>query len=156
MARHILHSKKWVLKKADLVDPPFAEEERIYLTANPHEAELRRVFDLAHIEYGRIDYALLDGVVQVWEINSNPMIAVPPCRTAPDRLLGQGLFARQIRAALEAVGSRRFLAPPQRSTVPASLARRLGVTLRTRATRTLARSLEAAARRLRAVAPRSV
>ena len=147
MARHLFHSRKWVLKKADLVDPGFVEEERVYLTENPHERELRRVFDLAHIEYGRMDYSVLDGVVQVWEINTNPMIAVPPCRTVPDRLLGQGLFARQLQTAFESA-DHGVSGPPQRIIVPASLARRLGVTLRTRAARSLARTLSAAARHL--------
>jgi len=42
---------------------------------------LRRIFDIAGIDYGRIDYSLRDGAVETWEINTNPVhmvAAVPP------------------------------------------------------------------------------
>jgi hypothetical protein len=54
-----------------------------YLQAHPHEAELRKIFDLANIEYGRIDYSLLNGKIQVWEINTNPNITSSPMKIAP-------------------------------------------------------------------------
>jgi hypothetical protein len=103
IARHLFHSRKWMLKKADLVDDAFVEEELRYLRENPHEPELRRIFELAHIDYGRIDYALLDGKIQAWEINTNPTITVAPNRTAPPRLLGQGLFAAAFGDAIAAI-----------------------------------------------------
>ena len=40
--------------------------------------QLREIFDLAQIEYGRIDYGMLDGKVQCWEINTNPGLALAP------------------------------------------------------------------------------
>lgn len=103
IARHLFHSRKWMLKKADLVDDQYVQEELTYLRENPHETDLRRIFDLAHIDYGRIDYALLDGRIQVWEINTNPTITVAPNRTAPHRLLGQGLFATAVADAFAAI-----------------------------------------------------
>jgi hypothetical protein len=39
---------------------------------NPHEKSLNNVFDLAGINYGRIDYSILHGKPVVWEINTNP------------------------------------------------------------------------------------
>jgi hypothetical protein len=42
-----------------------------------------KIFELAHVEYGRIDYAIKDGRVQTWEINLNPTIGRglrPPSR----------------------------------------------------------------------------
>ena len=50
-----------------------AEQE--FIIDNPHEKKLRRVFDLANIEYGRADYSLVDGRIQIYEINTNPHIA---------------------------------------------------------------------------------
>ena len=44
------------------------------MQTNPHEAELRAIFKLARIDYGRIDYGIKDGQIQVWEINTNPML----------------------------------------------------------------------------------
>ena len=40
-------------------------------------AWLRRVFAVAGVDYGRVDYGVLDGVPQVWEINLNPTIGRP-------------------------------------------------------------------------------
>lgn len=73
--RHVFFSqRRWSIKEQDLVTPELLEEERRYLDGNPHEAELRQIFDAARIDYGRIDYALKDGRIQVWEINTNPML----------------------------------------------------------------------------------
>jgi hypothetical protein len=51
-----------------------AREELEYVQRNPHEEELREIFAIANIDYGRIDYSILDGKVQTWEINLNPTI----------------------------------------------------------------------------------
>jgi len=57
-----------------LTDLIFLDEEMHYLQSNPHQAELRRIFDLANIRFGRIDYAVADRCIQVWEINTNPRL----------------------------------------------------------------------------------
>ena len=145
--RHLLHSRKWVLKKADLVDEHFLQEEREYLDANPHAEQLRTIFDLAHIEWGRMDYALLDGQVQVWEINTNPMIVVAPHRIAPARLATQAKFAKDLEGALAAI-DHKSIAPPLPLRIDPALSRRLGITPRRRAARHLARALTGLARRL--------
>ena len=49
-------------------------DEFDYIQKNPHEEQLRQIFDLAHVEYGRIDYSIKNGRVQTWEINLNPTI----------------------------------------------------------------------------------
>ncbi len=72
--RHIAYSKEWMVKYPSYIDKDILEEEQAFMAENPHEQELRQIFKLANIEYGRIDYSLLDGKVQVWEINTNPMI----------------------------------------------------------------------------------
>jgi hypothetical protein len=141
IARHLFHSDKWMLKKADLLGPERVDEELAYLRDNPHEEQLRKVFDLARVDYGRVDYALLDGQVQVWEINTNPTILVVPGRVAPDRLLAQGLFAQAFADALTSIDFEPpASAPPHRLDVPASLSRRLGVTFRARFAYRLARA----------------
>jgi hypothetical protein len=72
--RHVLFSRSWNLKQPDLKDPVFQAEHDAYLTTNPHEAEITRAFELGGFDYGRIDYSLLDGKLQVWEVNSNPTV----------------------------------------------------------------------------------
>jgi hypothetical protein len=50
------------------------EEHLRYVETNPHRDQLEKVFELAGIEYGRIDYCVVDGRVQTFEINTNPTV----------------------------------------------------------------------------------
>jgi hypothetical protein len=79
--RHVFFSRNWVIKSADLVEPEMIDEELAFMEERTHEPLLRRAAQLAGIRYGRIDYGLVNGCPQVWEINTNPMLANPP---APD------------------------------------------------------------------------
>jgi hypothetical protein len=97
--RSLLASRNWAVKNADLVDERHVREEHDFLEANPHEDWVRDVFRLAGVEYGRIDYAFLDGRPQVWEINTNPALWLPP-RT-PSRIAYQQQVARRLLAAFE-------------------------------------------------------
>jgi len=75
LPRHVLFSRGWHLKRPDLESEAFEHERRRYLDDNPHETQLREIFELAGIGFGRIDYSLLDGEIQVWEINTNPTVS---------------------------------------------------------------------------------
>lgn len=77
LPRHLFFARAWQVKVAAQYEPECLEEERRYVATNPHETALREIFALARIDWGRIDYAMLDDAVQVWEINSNPMILTP-------------------------------------------------------------------------------
>lgn len=75
VARSLNYGRPWMLKfGGNDFSMAMAREELDYVRDNPHEAELREIFRIANIDYGRIDYALLDGRVQTWEININPTI----------------------------------------------------------------------------------
>ncbi|MCF6311320.1 MAG: hypothetical protein L3J39_02610 [Verrucomicrobiales bacterium] len=74
--RHILFSKQWEVKVPKFVNSATIEEELNYITNNSHEDEVRAVFELANIQYGRIDYSFYKGKMQVWEINTNPILIV--------------------------------------------------------------------------------
>jgi hypothetical protein len=76
LPRHLLFSRSWNVKTTDLDDPSFEVERNEYLESNPHASEIARIFDLARMDFGRIDYSLLDGRLQVWEINSNPTVRI--------------------------------------------------------------------------------
>jgi hypothetical protein len=49
-------------------------ERQEFLEAPPHEGLLRTVCEAAGIDFGRIDYSLLDGKIQVWGICTNPTV----------------------------------------------------------------------------------
>ena len=53
-----------VVKSPKRVGEARIAEELRYLRENPHEAELREIFSLARVEYGRIDYGVVDGRIQ--------------------------------------------------------------------------------------------
>lgn len=79
LADHMMFSQHWMVKSATSFDPlpqVFADEELDYMRTNPHEAMIREVVNIARVEYGRIDYGMKDGKIQVWEINSNPSLAL--------------------------------------------------------------------------------
>lgn len=101
--RHLFFSRNWLVKSADIVDAAAVDEEMAYLSDNPHADVLRRVCKLANIGYGRIDYAVLDGVPQVWEINITPQIVNNPARDKPERQAAHAKFAESFCAALEAL-----------------------------------------------------
>lgn len=76
---HLMTGAEWSVKSSTN-SPTFdlACEESEYLHGDAHEAWLRRAFDLARIDFGRIDYGVLNGRPQAWEINMNPTIGRPP------------------------------------------------------------------------------
>ena len=111
----LVHNYNWVTKwEGRLIDAEKAREEREYVESNPHADWLRKTFELAKIQYGRIDYGFRCGSPQVWEINTNPMIVRPSgwppssTMTAEQRNLRAPMrdrFLREFHAALEAIDS---------------------------------------------------
>jgi len=99
--RCLYFSRKWKLKQPDLLDEEMVREEWEYVALNPHQEWLARIFRLANVDYGKIDYSLLDGKPQIWEINTNPILLLPPERYKPVQLPAQQLFADRVTRAFE-------------------------------------------------------
>lgn len=97
--RHMLFSRDWEVKFPDLVDDALVVEEAEYLAGMPHAEEMTRLFDLAGIDYGRIDYTLVDGRIQVFEINTNPTLVPGVENLDATRWPGQAISARQLNEA---------------------------------------------------------
>ena len=94
--RHIFCSRHWTVRNSDLVDEAKLAEERAYLEENPHRQELEAIAALASVDYGRFDYGLADGRVQIFEINSNPLMMRNPETYAEERLPNQLFFAEMM------------------------------------------------------------
>jgi hypothetical protein len=60
-----------------LAHPELVAEDFRYVRSNPHAAQIMDIFKRCDIEYGRIDYGLANGRLQVWEINSAPVLLLP-------------------------------------------------------------------------------
>lgn len=110
--RHVLASHHWMTKYPDLVDDRTVREEQDFVFHFPHEALLRPIFDLAGLEYGRMDYAFQGGQLRVWEINSNPVVVPAAGRTDPRRAPSQERSAAWILDAFRDL-DRQPLAPSE-------------------------------------------
>ena len=72
---HLFTSREWSVKAGqDDVTERGLDDALTYFEENPHAAWLRRVFEVARIDYGRVDYGVCGGVPQVWEINLTPTL----------------------------------------------------------------------------------
>lgn len=73
-------SRGWVCK-GEYADPDTVPDpERELAALQGAEADgpaLQAAFDAAHIQYGRADYALVNGRPQIFEINTNPWLEPP-------------------------------------------------------------------------------
>lgn len=87
---HLQINADWVVKySGSQLTAAHGAEELAFVQDRTHHAVLRRAFDLARIEYGRADYAIVDGRIEIFEINSHP--TMPGRGTNP---------ARQVRSKL--------------------------------------------------------
>ena len=101
VARQIHFSRNWFLRRPDIRTLESCQEELEYVETNLRAAELRQAFELARVEYGRIDYAVRPGGLSVWEINTNPRILIPEDQHDLFRFRAHDHFARRFLAALD-------------------------------------------------------
>ena len=105
-------SANWVCK--GVVGDPHAidaaERELEFLVGSQHEAMLRAAFEAAEIDYGRADYAIVDGRPQIFEINTNPQIDRPEALPGAQRANGALVLARWLDGLLR-LSPRRAAAP---------------------------------------------
>jgi hypothetical protein len=108
--RHIYFSRNWMTKFStddlDVMTESMIQEEQDFMDRNPHQEMLRQVCAMADIQYGRVDYGMLNGVPQIWEINTNPSIArtfKPGSQIMARRLPLLQAFAQRYEEALEAL-----------------------------------------------------
>jgi hypothetical protein len=73
--QHIQRNTDWYVKRGQVErDAAFQTEFTALYDDFTHAAALEPVFAMAGLDYGRADYAFVDGRMQVYEINSNPTI----------------------------------------------------------------------------------
>ncbi len=103
LPRHVFFSRDWMQKYADLVEPELVDEELRFFESLPHVERLREIFDLAGVDYGRIDYSAGAAGVVTWEINTNPMLAQPLVKTAPARVASQRVQSERLARSIGAL-----------------------------------------------------
>lgn len=81
--QHLLVADNWIVKRrATVRDGSLSDDEHRFITQNPHANELMHVFELAQIDFGRIDYCAVNDRLEVFEINTNPQF--PRARVTQD------------------------------------------------------------------------
>lgn len=75
-----VHEENWLVKHGTLnsATDTLYEEEQSMITNSAYHEELSRAFEIGGIEYGRADFGIVDGRVQIYEINTNPADTKPP------------------------------------------------------------------------------
>ena len=116
--RHVLFDTGWIVKTPHLRDDRLDAEDLAFLHGDPHRDQVRAAFDDARIAFGRIDYAVKDGQVQVFEINTNPIMMMIPERYGPEALTAQRWYAARIAEAVVALDAD---LPPAHAKVALSL-----------------------------------
>jgi len=102
---HFHEADSWAVKIDNSTpDSALVEEEWNYIRTNPHEQQVMRVFRLLRTEYGRMDYALRDGRIQVFEINTSPTLLEPGGSKFPERTRRKEFVGRRLHRAFVALG----------------------------------------------------
>lgn len=115
--QHCYISKEWYINSrvAELGDAEIAEAAR-YRSENPHAEQIAKVFDIAAIDYGRMDYGVVDGRIQVFEINTNPTVISLSSVRAPNPKIDSARYAlmhERAMLALDGYGGTEVQLPPE-------------------------------------------
>ena len=72
MPQNRLVGRQWCVKKFEYFDETVIARDLAYIKSTDHNEAVRRVFDIAEVEYGRVDYSIVDGRLEFYELNTNP------------------------------------------------------------------------------------
>ena len=95
----------WIAKtgKRGITPPELYDEERRIVRDNPYGPSVAKAFYIAGIDYGRADFGLVDGRVQIYEINSNPDMEFGNDHPSPVRQESYRIFREHYLGALRAI-----------------------------------------------------
>lgn len=71
---HMMASTDWSVKREINDRALVGQEDLEFVKTNPHAGQIMEAFQIAGLTWGRIDYGVRDGRIQVWEINDNPKL----------------------------------------------------------------------------------
>jgi hypothetical protein len=107
VAHTCVHDTDWVVKlgKLGITPPDLYEDELRIVRDNPYGVAVAQAFETADIEYGRVDFGIVNGKLEIYEINTNPHIKLTVEHPSPTRIESCRVFGRNFLAALRAVDS---------------------------------------------------
>jgi hypothetical protein len=100
-----VHESKWTAKygSVGIAGQDMYEDEADIVHTNRYAAQLRPAFELADIEYGRADFGLARGRLQIYEINTNPDVRTIGQHPFQIRMDAEKRFFEMMREGLEAI-----------------------------------------------------
>jgi hypothetical protein len=102
---HIAVDDAWAVKHGDWhkLTKEVVADENDAVMSNRFAGHLKRVFDIAGIDFGRADHATVGGQTAVYEINTNPYIGPYVPDPKPLRLQTQTAARKRLGEALDAI-----------------------------------------------------
>ena len=102
-----VHESTWTAKHGEIgvATEALYRDEYAIVAENRHGESLRPAFEAAAIDYGRADFALVDGREQVYEINTNPHHGQIREHPVALRLKTDALYQERLLQATEAIDS---------------------------------------------------
>ncbi len=93
---------KWIIKYGErgAARREDYERERCELDNYPHEDLMRRVFEIAGADFGRVDFGIVNGRPQIYELNSNPLTPAPLDHPYAIRRESQAVITQRLACAL--------------------------------------------------------
>ena len=75
-----VHDDQWIVKYGQpaIATAALYKEEFKFVSKHSYAEAMGPVFEIAGIEYGRVDFGLVGGKPQIYEINSNPDVKLRP------------------------------------------------------------------------------
>jgi hypothetical protein len=99
-----VNDRHWKAKHGTkgLASAAFYASELAEMDDYPHAGTVKAIFDLAGMDFGRLDFGLIDRRLAVYEINTNPSIPHPASHPDPARTETMRLIFDRLSEALDA------------------------------------------------------
>jgi hypothetical protein len=89
---HMYLSTNWCIRSKNKLNSDRAnKDEQIFLNENPHKNKLLEAARVCNIDYARVDYSVISGIVQIYEFNLNPFVASE--KNEKNRTVSKKLFS---------------------------------------------------------------
>lgn len=80
---HLAFGSDWIVKGGPFLEGERLEQQLASVVAGERDKVLLELARLAGVGYGRFDYAVVDGQIRVWELNTNPTLLLRPEEHTP-------------------------------------------------------------------------
>jgi hypothetical protein len=102
-----VHDTGWHVKtgKKGIAGEKLYREELEIIQTNPYAGHMRKVFDIAQIQFGRADFGFYRGRIQIFEINTNPHLKAFAPHPSPFREQSMRIAWEKFADALQQINS---------------------------------------------------